>query len=117
MSYQPKDGSGALFKNDKGENPSRPDYRGDICINGEVYELAAWLKPLPSDASKRYMSLSAKPKQAHQAQQQRPQAPQQRQTAQPPQRAQRAPSSGFEDMDSDIPFIDPMKRRAFALSL
>lgn len=24
---------------------------------------------------------------------------------------------GFEDMDSDIPFIDPMKRRAFALSI
>ncbi len=27
------------------------------------------------------------------------------------------PSSGFEDMDDSIPFIDPMKRRAFALAI
>lgn len=26
-------------------------------------------------------------------------------------------SSGFDDMDDDIPFADPMKRRAFALSI
>lgn len=28
-----------------------------------------------------------------------------------------ANSGGFEDMDSDIPFTDPMKRRAFALAI
>lgn len=94
MAYQPKDGSGALFKNDKGDNANRPDYRGDICINGELYELAAWIKPLPSDSSKRYMSLSAKPKQAQQ------QAPQRQQPAQ----RRQAPSSGFDDMDDSIPF-------------
>lgn len=33
-----------------------------------------------------------------------------------PQQAKK-PSGGFEDMDSDIPFTDPMKRRAFALSV
>lgn len=104
MAYQPKEGSGALFKNDKGENAARPDYRGDICINGELYELAAWIKPLPSDASKRYMSLSAKPKQAQQGQQQRPQAAQQRPATGQPQRQQRAPTNDFSDMDSDVPF-------------
>lgn len=62
MSYTPKEGSGALFKNDKGDNPARPDYRGDVMVGGVLYELSAWLKPLPSDASKRFMSLSAKPK-------------------------------------------------------
>lgn len=110
MAYQPKDGSGALFKNDKGDNPNRPDYRGDICINGELYELAAWVKPLPSDASKRYMSINAKPKQAQQ------QAPAPRQAPQRQAPANRAPS-GFEDMDDDIPFNDPLKSRAFALSI
>lgn len=40
----------------------------------------------------------------------RPQPAPQRQAASRP-----APSGGFEDMDDDIPFIDPMKRRVFAL--
>lgn len=63
MAYQPKEGSGALFKNDKGDNPARPDYRGDVMVGGVVYELSAWIKPLAGDASKKFMSLSAKPKQ------------------------------------------------------
>ncbi len=63
MAYEPKDGSGALFRNDKGDNPSRPDYRGDIMLGGVLYEVSGWIKPLPSDASKRFMSLSGKPKQ------------------------------------------------------
>jgi hypothetical protein len=67
MSYEPKEGSGALFKNDKGTNPARPDYRGDIMLGGVLYEVSGWIKPLPSDASKRFMSLSGKPKQAQAA--------------------------------------------------
>jgi hypothetical protein len=73
MSYQPKEGSGALFKNDKGDNPARPDYRGDVMVGGVVYEISGWIKPLPSDAEKKFMSLSAKPKE--QRQQQSRQAP------------------------------------------
>jgi len=90
MAYSPKDGSGALFKNDKGDNPARPDYRGDIMLNGVLYEISGWIKPLPSDASKRFMSLSGKPKQDRQA-------------AAPA--AKPAPKSGgFDDFDSDVPF-------------
>ena len=37
--YQPKEGSGALFRSDKGENPARPDYRGDIMLGGVLYEV------------------------------------------------------------------------------
>lgn len=59
MSYEPKDGSGALFRNDKGDNPSRPDYRGDIRIDGTDYELAAWIK---EGKKGKFMSLAAKPK-------------------------------------------------------
>jgi hypothetical protein len=82
MSYQPKEGSGALFKNDKGDNPARPDYRGDVMLGGVLYEISGWIKPLPSDAEKKFMSLSGKPKQARQS------APQQGRPA-PPQRPQR----------------------------
>lgn len=93
MAYTPKENSGALFKNDKGENAARPDYRGDAMVNGELMEIAAWIKPLPSDASKRFMSLSFKPKQAQQP------APA------PAARQAPRPVSGFEVMDDDlIPF-------------
>jgi hypothetical protein len=78
MSYQPKEGSGALFKNDKGDNPARPDYRGDVMVGGVVYEISGWIKPLPSDSEKKFMSLSAKPKEQRQGQQQGRQAPPQR---------------------------------------
>lgn len=59
MAYTPKDGSGALFKNDKGGNESRPDYRGDLRINGVDYKLSAWLKKSEKGT---FMSLSAQPK-------------------------------------------------------
>jgi hypothetical protein len=90
VSYQPKEGSGALFKNDKGDNPARPDYRGDVMVGGVLYELSAWIKPLPSDAQKKFMSISAKPKDQRQA----------------PAPRQSAPARGRQrddDMDS-IPF-------------
>ena len=91
MAYEPKDGSGALFKNDKGDNPARPDYRGDLMIGGVVYELSAWIKPPASDASKKFMSLSAKPKQARPAP-----APQARPPAPAP-----STGSGFDDFGDD----------------
>lgn len=52
-----RDNSGALFKNDKGDNDKRPDYRGDCLIDGTKYEIAAWIK----DGRKgKFMSLSFK---------------------------------------------------------
>ena len=50
-----KDNSGALFKNDKGDNQSRPDYRGDVTIGGVKYALAAWIK---DGRNGKFMSLS-----------------------------------------------------------
>ena len=81
--YTPKEGSGALFKNDKGDNPARPDYRGDVMLGGVLYEVSGWIKPLPSDASKKFMSLAGKVKEARSpapAQQR----PQQRHDDEPP---------------------------------
>jgi hypothetical protein len=58
MAYEPKDGSGVLFKNEK-KKDTHPDYRGDIMVGGKQYELAAWIK---EGKKGKFMSLSAKPK-------------------------------------------------------
>lgn len=59
MAYEPKDGNGALFKNDKGDNDKRPDYRGNLMVGGVLYELAGWIKQGKNGPM---MSLAAKPK-------------------------------------------------------
>lgn len=59
MSYEHKDGSGALFKNDKQGVEKRPDYRGDCKIDGKVLEISAWIK---DGAKGKFMSLAFKPK-------------------------------------------------------
>lgn len=99
MAYEHKEGSGALFKNDKGDNPARPDYRGDLMVGGILYEVSGWIKPLPSNPENRFMSLAAKPKQGQEKLRQKPShdAVQARQL--PPKA-----KSGFDDFESDIPF-------------
>lgn len=59
MAYQLKDGQGSLFKNDRKEKENQPDYRGELMINGELLEVAAWIK---TGQKGKFMSLSAKPK-------------------------------------------------------
>lgn len=81
MSYQPKDGHGALFPNDKGDNPARPDYRGDVMIGGVLYELAGWKKMTSKNTP--MLSLAIKPKE---------------------QQPEQAPQTGGGGLDSDIPF-------------
>ena len=41
--YYKNQDSAALFKNDKGNNPKRPDYRGKASVNGKDYQIAAWV--------------------------------------------------------------------------
>lgn len=81
--------SGALFKNDKQGVEARPDYRGQLNVNGVDYWVSSWVKTSSKDGSK-FMSLSVKPKDE----------------AQRPAPAPRpAPAgSGFDDMDYDLPF-------------
>ena len=52
-----RDGSGALFRNDKGDNQNRPDYRGDVTIAGTKYRLSGWIKTTRDGA--KYLSLAA----------------------------------------------------------
>ena len=58
--------SGALFKNDKADNPKRPDYKGSYTDeNGKEFWVSSWIKKDKKGNS--YMSLSMQPKenQAH----------------------------------------------------
>lgn len=90
--FQPRDNSGNLFKNDKGDNPNRPDYRGDAMVNGEMVQISAWIK---EGQKGKFMSLSFQPKEQ--------QAPAPRQAQKPAPKAKGVSMDEFED--SDVPFI------------
>jgi hypothetical protein len=45
MAYEQKPGEFALFKNDKGDNEKRPDYKGGgLDLDGNDVEIACWIK-------------------------------------------------------------------------
>lgn len=78
---------GVLFKNDrKVEGDKKPEYTGSLNVDGVEFFLDAWLKVGKSGA--KFMSVSVKRKD--------------KQTSAPP--AAKPVSSGFDDMDDDIPF-------------
>lgn len=92
MSYEHKEGSGSLFKNDKKLTEKHPDYKGDGMIGGKQVWISAWIK---DGAKGKFMSLSIQEKE--QVQQQ----------GMATARAASEPVkdfAGFDDMDSDLPF-------------
>ena len=58
MSYEVREGTGALFPN-AGKKDAQPDCRGDIRIAGVLYRLAGWWRE--SKAGTRYLSLKITP--------------------------------------------------------
>ena len=43
--YTPQPNTFTLFANDKGDNPKRPDYKGDIVLpDGTKMRLSAWIR-------------------------------------------------------------------------
>lgn len=90
MAFEHKPGSFSLFRNDKGDNESRPDYRGDgKDLQGNPIEVAAWLK---KGGKGTFMSCSIKIKREHSGDD----------TGQKP--ATKKPAGKFDDMEDDIPF-------------
>lgn len=77
--------SAVLFRNDKGNNPKRPDYRGSGNWNGQEFNISGWVKEARRDGSK-FLSLRFEPK---------GEMPQRQKPPQPP--------ADFDD-DKDIPF-------------
>ena len=63
LAYEQKPNTGSLFKNDRKESDSHPDYKGSALIDGlgDCW-LDAWINTA-KDGSK-YMSLKFKPKEA-----------------------------------------------------
>lgn len=88
MTYEQKDNSGSLFKNDRKEQDTHADYRGTIKVDGVEYWLDAWLNE--SSNGTKYMGLRVKPKDSAGSGQQR-------------QRPQ--PAAFDSDLDDDdVPF-------------
>lgn len=82
--------SGILSRNDRKEQPNHPDFKGAINVAGVDYWLSGWIKER-NDKTGKFFSLSVTPKE-----------PQQQPARQAP--AKGIQGSGFDDMDSDIPF-------------
>jgi len=64
MAYERKDGSGAMFPNDKKGNEKAPDMTGNALWKGEEIQLAGW--KTKSKDGKPYMSVKVSLKQAKQ---------------------------------------------------
>lgn len=101
--------SGILSRNDRREKDTHPEYTGQINVDGVDYWLNGWVKER-KDGSGKFFSLSVRPKDAQRVPAPRP--PAQRPAPAPAPRA----SSGFDDMDDDLPFANPMRSRAFCLA-
>lgn len=52
MSGYDNEGKFVLFRNDKGDNPKRPDYRGSFVLDGVEFELSGWIRESKKDGSK-----------------------------------------------------------------
>ena len=57
---QQRDNQGAIFKNDRKESDSHPDYKGQAMIDGSNYWISVWINE--SKAGKKYMSVKFNPK-------------------------------------------------------
>lgn len=80
-----KTNTGAIFKNDKKQKETHPDYKGKINVEGKEFEVALWLKE--SAKGMKYFSVSIS----------EPYVPEQI-----PVQPERRPSG--DSIDDDLPF-------------
>lgn len=66
MAQYDDNNSGVLFKNDKGDNPARPDYTGTVTVEGKKYRLAAWIRESKNGGNK-FLSIKLTEPQEQQA--------------------------------------------------
>ena len=59
MAYEKRDLSGTLFKNDRKEQATHADMRGDVRIDGKDYWISGWWK---QGRSGDFLSIALKPK-------------------------------------------------------
>ena len=70
MAFQQKPNRGSLFKNTEKSKEEDRDYTGSLNIDGVEYWLSGWIKT--SEKATKYLSISAKPKDAPAANQGKP---------------------------------------------
>ena len=70
MSYEIKENSGSLFKNDRKEKEGHPDYKGSANIAGLEYWVSAWVNKTKDGKS--YMSFKYQLKEGQQVAAQAP---------------------------------------------
>lgn len=85
--------TGTLFKNDRKEKDTHPDYRGSINVGGQDFWLSAWIREAKGGErqGQKFMSLSVQPKED------KPQK-------HAKEKANAYQPSGFGDMESELPF-------------
>jgi hypothetical protein len=64
MTYTPKDLTGTLFKNEKRQKDSDPQYNGTVFIGGEPYWINLWRNT--KEDGRHWLAVKLKPKQAKQ---------------------------------------------------
>lgn len=84
---------GVLFKNDRQTKDTQPGYTGSLNVDGVEYFLDAWVK---EGQKGKFFSVSVKRKDKQDLPSQR--------SSRSPAPAPRGGGSGFDDMDSEIPF-------------
>lgn len=96
MAYN-KEMTFTLGKNDKGDNPKRPDYRGELMLGGQTFELAGWIRTRQSDGSK-FISGTLKLKVPKQAQ------PVASEAERPKEEEKPFAPAAQANVDEDVPF-------------
>ena len=66
MTYEPKDNTAALFREEEKKNENGPDYTGNGLINGVEMRLAGWVNE--SKNGKKYLSIKFEEPRAKEAQ-------------------------------------------------
>ena len=92
MSQYDNNLTGMLFRNDKGDNEKRPDYKGSCEVNGVQYWISGWVReagPNSKRAGEKFISMKLEPKE---------------QQAQPQRAAVQQQPATVANMDDDIPF-------------
>ena len=56
MAYEHKENKGSIFKNDRKEKDTHPDYTGQINVAGTLYNISGWINV--SKGGKKYFGLS-----------------------------------------------------------